>query len=435
MEADVTAHVPIKRIRVENNSRHHLNVGDVAMLQVAINRLREVFPEAEITVPSPVPDRLLELCPDVHVLDVGRTLDFNPSIIPSSLPLAWRLQKEIGPRLDNWLSRFPPAWRVLAEAFRTGSPGQRTAITDYLDELGSADLVVAPGGGYFNDTFAAGCQSIFMPLLLASGSGTPIGMVGQGLGPATDGALLRLGRTLFPRLSFLGLRERSASLRVAGKMGADPSRTIVTGDDAVELGYHSRKDTLGSKIGFNFRLAAYTETTYEQAEIVRDAVSIFRNKRDVDIVPIPISRQPWEDDLESFRKLFPPGTGDAATSIPVTPAATINLVSECRVVVTSSYHAGVFALSQGIPVLAMVKSQYYIDKFQGLSEQFGCGIRIITLDRSDAAVLTAAIEDLWHDAPTTRPELLRAASAQVEKGTAFYRSIAGMISEPRPQRV
>ena len=324
MEANVTAEVPIKRIRVENNSRHHLNVGDVAMLQVAVNRLREVFPEAEIQVPSPSPDRLLGLCPDVQVLDMSHNpAGLNPSIMPS-LPFAWRLQNKVGSRLDNWFSRFPSGWRVLAHLFRTGSPGERTAITDYLDELGSADLVVGPGGGYFNDTFASGCQSTFMALLLASGFGKPVGLVGQGLGPARDGALLRLGRTLFPRLSFLGLREGREGLGIAEKMGADSSRVFVTGDDAVELAYQSHKDRLGSTIGFNFRLADYSETTHEQADIVREAVSIFSDKCGATVVPVPISRQPWEDDLESFQKLFPANTRDAGMdSIPVTPAATI----------------------------------------------------------------------------------------------------------------
>ena len=82
-----------------------------------------------------------------------------------------------------------------------------------------------------------------------------------------------------------------------------------------------------------------------------------------------------------------------------------------------------FALSQGIPVLAVAKSQYYIEKFQGLSDQFGRGMRIMLLDRSDAGVLAAAIEDLWHGAPDMRAGLLTAALAQIEKGNAFYRSI------------
>ena len=423
----------IKRIRVENNSRHHLNVGDVAMLQVAVNRLREVFPEAEIQVPSPAPDRLLGLCPDVRVLDVSHNpAGLNPSIMPS-LPFAWRLQNNVGSRLDNWFSRFPSGWRVLAHLFRTGSPGQRTAITDYLDELHSADLVVGPGGGYFNDTFASGCQSTFMALLLASGFGKPVGLVGQGLGPVNARALIRLGRTLFPRLSFLGLREGTTSLKIAGQMGAEPSGIAVTGDDAIEAAYRGRKDALGSKLGLNFRLASYAETTHEQAGIVRGAVSVFSDKCGVTVVPVPISRQPWEDDLESFQKLFPASTRDAGMdSIAVTPAATIDIVSDCRVVVTSSYHAGVFALSQGIPVLAVAKSQYYIDKFQGLSDQFGRGIRIMLLDSSDARVLAEAIEDLWHGAPDTRPALLNAAVAQIEKGRAFYRSIRKLVSMEKP---
>jgi polysaccharide pyruvyl transferase WcaK-like protein len=433
MEADVTADVPIKRIRVENNSRHHLNVGDVAMLQVAVNRLRNTFPEAEIQIPSALPDRLLGLCPDVQVLNVSATsAGVGASIIPLSLPLAWRLQKHVGSRLDNVFSRFPHVWRLLAESFRAASPGERKEITDYLDELGSADLVVAPGGGYFNDTFASGSHSIFMALLLASGSGKAVGLVGQGLGPVTDRALIRLGRTLFPRLSFLGLREGRASLKLAESMGADSSRTVVTGDDALELGYTQRKETLGSKIGFNFRLASYSQTTREMADTIRDAVSIFSTRCHVGVVPVPISRQPWEDDLEAFRTLFPARSEDfGGASVPVTPAAIISLVSDCRVVVTSSYHAGVFALSQGIPILAVAKSQYYIDKFQGLGDQFGRGVRIVSLNNSDTAVLVASIEELWHSAPGMRAELLTTALAHIEKGREFYRSLRRVVADRR----
>ena len=420
----------IKRIRVENNSRHHLNVGDVAMLQVAVNRLRDVFPEAQITVPSPAPDRLSALCPDIRILDDTRTPDFSPSILPISLPFVWRLQKSIGFRLDYRLSVFRPAWLMLAKLFRAGSRGQRTAISDYLDELDSADLVVAPGGGYVNDEFADGSHNTFMPLLLASGAGKPVGMVGQGLGPVTNRALIRLGRTLFPRLSFLGLREGRASLKVAETMGADASRTFVTGDDALELGYENRKDALGSQIGFNFRVADYSETTREEATTVRDAVSLCSARCNAAVVPIPISRQPWEDDLESFQKLFPAAAGaESVASVPVTPAASINLASDCRVVVASSYHAGVFALSQGIPVLAIAKSQYYVDKFQGLSDQFGRGVRIMSMNDADTAVLAASIQELWHDAPGMRAELLTAARAQIEKGREFYRSIRGVVAD------
>jgi colanic acid/amylovoran biosynthesis protein len=215
-------------------------------------------------------------------------------------------------------------------------------------------------------------------------------------------------------------------------MGADLSRTVVTGDDAIELAYENRQEALGSKIGFNFRLADYSETTHEEADTVRDAVSISSTRCDAAVVPVPISRQPWEDDLESFQKLFPAGTaGSGIASIPVTPAATIRIVSDCRVVVTSSYHAAVFALSQGIPVLAVAKSQYYVDKFQGLADQFGRGVRTASVNNSDTAVLAAAIEELWHGAPGMRAELLTAALAQIEKGRDFYRSLRLVVADRR----
>jgi polysaccharide pyruvyl transferase WcaK-like protein len=55
------------------------------------------------------------------------------------------------------------------------------------------------------------------------------------------------------------------------------------------------------------------------------------------------------------------------------------------VVVAGSYHAAVFALSQGIPVVALVKSPYYVNKMVGLGDQFGAGCEIVRLDEGDVA--------------------------------------------------
>jgi polysaccharide pyruvyl transferase WcaK-like protein len=66
-------------------------------------------------------------------------------------------------------------------------------------------------------------------------------------------------------------------------------------------------------------------------------------------------------------------------------------VSRCRVVVTGSYHAGVFALAQGIPVVATAASRYYHDKFSGLADLFGGGGDIVDVGSPNAR---AAIEAL-----------------------------------------
>ena len=50
---------------------------------------------------------------------------------------------------------------------------------------------------------------------------------------------------------------------------------------------------------------------------------------------------------------------------------TITTIARCRLVVTGSYHAALFALSMGVPAIGIATSRYYEDKFLGLADQFG----------------------------------------------------------------
>ena len=52
---------------------------------------------------------------------------------------------------------------------------------------------------------------------------------------------------------------------------------------------------------------------------------------------------------------------------------------------TGAYHAAVFALAQGIPVVCLSNSPYYLAKFQGLEDLFGVGCTIVTLSEPDFA--------------------------------------------------
>jgi colanic acid/amylovoran biosynthesis protein len=105
----------------------------------------------------------------------------------------------------------------------------------------------------------------------------------------------------------------------------------------------------------------------------------------------------------------------------------IEQVGRCRLVITGSYHAGVFALSQGIPVLGLAKSQYFFDKFRGLSGQFGQGCGVIDLEREGfGEKLRAEAHALWERAAELRPQLLQAASVQITQSRAAYRKLYGM---------
>ena len=82
--------------------------------------------------------------------------------------------------------------------------------------------------------------------------------------------------------------------------------------------------------------------------------------------------------------------------------------------VTGAYHAAVFALTQGIPVIALSTSRYYEDKFLGLADMFGTGLELVDTETEDLHErLKTAVREAWERAPEDRPALRAAAERQV----------------------
>ncbi len=76
-----------------------------------------------------------------------------------------------------------------------------------------------------------------------------------------------------------------------------------------------------------------------------------------------------------------------------------------------------FALAQGIPVVALVKSPYYVNKMAGLRDQFGIGCELVRLDEGNVpGRIRAAIDRAWAEAERVRVPLLQAAAEQIERG-------------------
>ena len=96
----------------------------------------------------------------------------------------------------------------------------------------------------------------------------------------------------------------------------------------------------------------------------------------------------------------------------------------CRVVVTGAYHAAVFALAQGIPVVALAKSAYFSSKLLGLEDQFGEGCQTILLNEPDLPQrLCSAIERAWQNADELREPLQTAALRQIELSRRSYERV------------
>ena len=106
-------------------------------------------------------------------------------------------------------------------------------------------------------------------------------------------------------------------------------------------------------------------------------------------------------------------------------------VATCRVVVTGAYHLAVFALSQGIPVVALSASRYSEDKMRGVGAQFGAGVTVVELESRDLEErLRGAVDAAWQAAPAVRPKLREAARAQIHASRDAFARVFGLVSEP-----
>ena len=101
-------------------------------------------------------------------------------------------------------------------------------------------------------------------------------------------------------------------------------------------------------------------------------------------------------------------------------------VARCRIMVTGSYHAAVFALSMGIPAISVTGSSHYRHKLVGVTAMFDAHPedRVLSLADPDlGSKLFEAMRQAWETADDDRPSLLEAAASQIARGRTAYERI------------
>jgi colanic acid/amylovoran biosynthesis protein len=339
--------------------------------------------------------------------------------------------------LERYLGRHWPslAERILEPRLTWLGNGDRD-LRCFLDAVATADLVVVVGMGGITDAFPEFASDLLHTLELAMECGALTVMVGQGIGPLKDPTLLALAEAVLPRVDFISLREERAGGPLLRTLGVSPDRVMTTGDDAIELAYQLRSKGLGDGLGISLRAAPYSGVGYGLIEQLRPILQGAAKICKAPMIPVPVSRHPDEKDAVVIQELVQGYSDlpDAGQDLD-TWQKVIEQAGRCRVVVAGSYHAGVFALSQGIPVVGLAVSDYYVDKFLGLADQFGIGCEVIFLrDTQWPEKLAAAIDRAWQSAEQVRPRLLEAAVRQVEQSQAAYQRIYSLVLSHQTQR-
>jgi polysaccharide pyruvyl transferase WcaK-like protein len=411
-------------------------MGDVAVLQVAGARLSELWPEARIEVLTESPTRLQTFCPRVTpILESGGRAWFDHFLIARKrrkLTAGLRRTLESCDSLlrDNLPSLYGSA---LALEMKLRGNGDPETMRTFLNSLLLADLVVLSGSGIFHDMFHERVIQLLNTLGMANRLGTPIAMFSQGFGPVENPGLLEQIRKVLPRVELIAMREKLASPTFLASVEVASQRTIFTGDDSLELAFHYRNESLGTGIGVGVRLTAYSQMDQSMVAPIQSALRRATEKYTACIVPVPILLRD-ESDSEALRALLS-GCEIASQDPNVlrSPADIIEQVGRCRIVVSGSYHSAVFALGQGIPVVAFAKSTYYRQKFAGLKDQYGDGLQVVEFD-SCGTQLLPAIEKAWESAASLRPELLRITQQLIQMSRCAYAALAEILNAPKDGR-
>jgi colanic acid/amylovoran biosynthesis protein len=422
------------RILIDQSGYDLLNIGDVAMLQSCVIRLRRMWPGADIMVICHAPERLARYCPGTTA--IGQTLAGLPFL--RMLPRRPRLAAE-----QVWKMAAPYlACRFRSRAVRLARP--RTAI----QAVRAADLVVASGGGYLTDTWWWHGAGVLSLLRLAQRLGKPTAMFGQGVGPVSERGrgggsrvLCRQARAVLPPLAVLGLREDRIGKDLAISLGIPAGAVAVTGDDALELipeggaadgSAHGGSAQRGGALGVSMRVSPYAGVDRTAAETVGDLVVRAAEAFRAPIVTLPVSRYPVDGDLDALRALLHPERSGADIVLHdlATPDALITVAADCRVIVTGSYHAAVFGLAWGVPAVCLTRSAYYDAKFAGLKALFPGACLVVSLDQPDlAGRLGQAIGQAWHLPAQARNDARKAAAGQRQAGRQAYARFRDVVEK------
>lgn len=424
---------------LNQGAAEYRNIGDIAMLQVAVARLAELWPGAEILVLTDSETRLARFCPQAKPLSrCGAETWVIDGVIagPLHLILPEWIDVHIR-RAKRWLRTHAPGTIdfLLRNRFRLhDGEGRGPRVESFVRALRNCDLLVIAGCGGFADSCRAWNLYALGLIEAALARHKKVALFGQGLGPLADAAVLGRMREVLPRVSMFASRGTHGSEAIAAQLGIPKSVFATTGDDAVEPSYRLRLQSVGGAIGVNLRIAPYSGISETDADTIGAVVREFAGRQRAELVPLPIAVHSLADDRKSIGRLLAQSVSPDAMSALDSPEAIYSETTRCRIVVTGAYHAAVFALAQGIPTVCISGVGYYAAKFEGLRALFGGGCAIVDLQEEDSiSVLNRSLEASWSSSSMLRDDLRMKACKQVGASRDAYRRVRELF--PVPDRV
>lgn len=415
-------------VLIDNGAYTMRNVGDIAMLQACVDRIRTRYPDCSVSVLTSCPELLELFCPGTKAIHpAGRDAWYAPKRVTA------KMENAFGRSLSKILLAVEGAYRTYAPrifdhhlklSYANNHLMQRR-IEEYRIAFLSANMVVAAGGGYLNDLNPIQTENTLRMISDAKKRNSRTALFGQGLGPMRNEKLLMYLKNACRPPSVVALREGLSGVSLLRTLGLDIHETLVTGDDSIEMSFNSLPEELGSDLGISLRKIGYSGLTEEHLKSIRDVLKTLQQALSTEIVPIPISLNEWEDDASVLSKLCEGHLQQSSEHCEIhSPQQAIRLAGRCRLVISGTYHASVFAMSQGIPALCLYASEYYHDKLKGLQSQFGIGCELVDLNSPNfEELIYDTATNLWNESEKLRTGLLKQATCQIEQSLAAYQRL------------
>jgi colanic acid/amylovoran biosynthesis protein len=406
------------------------------MLQVTVQRLKEQWPESELFVITLDPVQLERVCPGVRPVSYELVRELvRGSIVPTRVSRCIPRMKRAIERWEEWVRRNAPNSYFRLKCLR--SQVGRWVLGGSAPEslLKDVDILVLSGMGGFTDVFEKHAIHMLRLMQMVLRMKKAVLAFGQGIGPVTPGSLLWIEcKRTFPYVDSICLREGLYGPELMHEWGVPPSKVSVTGDDALEIAI--RSDPRGcaeAKVGVNLRIAQHSGITTEQAKKIGDDIACAILATGCQPIPIPIACYKGAEDERMAAEALGLTLGTLGDN-PIDPGTLVERIAGVKVMVTCSYHAGVFAAAQGIPVIGLAANGYYRYKLFGLSRQFPGGCVVLDpTERRFRRNLTWAIDHALKAGVMVSEWLRELARVQVDEGRRKYAEAAQAVVARRWQ--
>jgi colanic acid/amylovoran biosynthesis protein len=400
------------------------NAGDAALAITAVAQMQANFPGCRVILSMNDPES--------HASDEPKVGSFMRFFHPISEDGSVRWNGFTMLRLGICSLLTGLVYRLFRRSIFFGLPlDQKTFLQAYLD----ADLIASAPGNflYSSGKFGMSLLVIVYSLVYALLLGKPIYILPQSIGPFRSGWERWLVNTTLKRARMILVRE-PVSLQNLVATGLKHPRLCQVPDLAFAFqgeGAHTAREWLRSKgvhvdrdrpllgvttINWAAQSAqSHIQETYENA--IFAAARSFTDQLGGKVVFFPQvygATEAADDRIPARRisqRLTEAGLPVTLIEEPTRPALLKTAYGFMDVFIGTRMHSNIFALTAGVPVLAIA----YRYKTQGLMQLVGLSEWVVDIQQADEARLVSMLMELWTMREALKPEIERRVAVLAEE--------------------